>query len=138
MAVAMAAVLALAACGEEADPASRGEAVTITTEIDFSSEPFHGTFSVSEGSDALGCAKGTFIDTPVEDGVNKELTCEEGERQGTIIILFQPRGDEDGRPWRVASATGDFSDLEGGGEFSVDLADDEKSGVETLTGEISY
>ena len=132
--------LAMAACGggEDENGTIAGEAVTITTEIDFTTEPYSGTFSVDEGSEALGCESGTFVDTAVEDGVNKRLTCEEGDRQGTFTIFFQPMGEEPGRPWRVESATGDFSGLQGEGDFSVDLSDDETSGVETLIGEISY
>lgn len=122
------AVLALAACRET---------VTVTTAIDFSSQPYHGTFSVDEGADALGCASGTFVDTVLPEGINKEMTCEEGAGQGSFTIFFDPIGEEPGQPWRVVSATGDFRGLEGDGEFSIEYSDDQ-TGVETLIGKISY
>jgi hypothetical protein len=132
--------LALAACGDgDEDGGIEGEAVTITTEIDFTNQPPKGTFSVDEGSEALGCESGAFVDTEVDDGVNKQLTCEEGGRQGTFTIFFQPEGDLSDRRWRVESATGDFSGLAGEGDFSLEINDeDEDAGVETLTGEITY
>jgi hypothetical protein len=133
-------LLTLGACGgdEDGDEAGASEAgaVTITTKIDFTDKPYRGTFSVEEGSEALGCASGTFVDIEVDIGLNKKMTCEEGERQGTFTIFF-----EEGQPgagWRVEKATGDFSGLQGFGDFSLDLSKDEKSGVETFTGNINY
>ncbi len=134
---ALASCVFLAAC--TSDPA--GGAVTIATEIDFSSEPFNGTFEVTEGSDVLGCSQGTFVDTPTAQGIDKLLTCESGERSGTFTANFTLQdipgpGDENGR-WRIAGATGDFTGLSGGGDFSV-VEETPDSGTETLTGEIEY
>ncbi|MCH8900647.1 MAG: hypothetical protein IH942_09195 [Acidobacteria bacterium] len=53
----LAAILLLAAaCGGDTPTAGP---VTIETEIDFSTEPFHGTFEVIDGADVLGCSSGT-------------------------------------------------------------------------------
>lgn len=129
-------------CGgdDDAEGTSAGTgSLTIVTDIDFSSEPYRGTFEVTEGSDELGCSGGTFLDQNAgEDGVNKVLTCTDGERSGSFTILFHPTPEEsDVSRWQVVRATGDFTGLEGEGDFSVDYSDDEESGVETLTGEVS-
>ena len=49
--------------GDDEDPAAASTAgsVEITTEIDFSEEPFSGTFEVTDGADALGCATGNSL-----------------------------------------------------------------------------
>ena len=127
----------LAAC----TTAPTGGTVTISTQIDFSSEPFNGTFEVTEGSDVLGCSRGTFVDTPTQQGINKLLTCEAGERSGTFTANFSPQdipgpGDQNG-PWRIVAATEDFTGLSGSGDFSV-VEETPDSGTETLTGEIEY
>ena len=128
-----------AACGD--DEPSQGP-VTIITEIDFSAEPFGGTFEVTEGADILGCSSGTFVDTPRSDGVAKDFTCETGTKEGTFTALFLPQdipgpGDQNG-PWSILEVTQDFSELQGEGDFSVVFNDAEESGVETFTGEISF
>jgi hypothetical protein len=121
--------------GTSADTGS----LTIVTDIDFTSEPYTGTFEVTEGSDELGCSGGTFVDQNVGgDDVDKVLTCTDGERSGSFTILFHPTPEEsDVSRWQVVRATGDFTGLEGEGDFSVDYSDDEESGVETLTGDVS-
>jgi hypothetical protein len=55
----------------------------LETEIDFSLEPYSGTFEVTEGAEILGCVSGSFVDTMSASGDFKELTCESGERSGT-------------------------------------------------------
>src|SRR4029450_5557589 len=117
--------------GTSADTGS----LTIVTDIDFTSEPYTGTFEVTEGSDELGCSGGTFVDQNVGgDDVDKGLTGADGERSGSFTILFHPTPEEsDVSRWQVVRATGDFTGLEGEGDFSVDYSDDEESGVETLT-----
>src|SRR4051795_13583738 len=79
--------------------------LTITTQIDFTAEPFHGTIKVTEGADALGCSSGTFVDTPpdtpTERGIYKELTCESGTRTGTFTAEFFPPSG----PWKIVDAT---------------------------------
>ncbi len=134
---AVASCIFLAACTS----APTSGTVTITTQVDFSSEPIHGTFEVPEGSDVLGCSRGTFVDTPTEQGIDKLLTCESGERSGTFTANFTPQdisgpGDQNG-PWRIVGATGDFTGLSGSGDFSV-VEEASDSGTETLTGKIEY
>lgn len=115
--------------------------IAITTQIDFSAEPFHGTFEVSEGANVLGCERGSFVDTPTDDSILKELSCDAGERFGTFTVEFTPQeipgpGDLNG-PWSIQEATGDFSGLSGGGDFRLIYGEDD-SGVETLTGDIEF
>lgn len=129
----------LAAC--TSDPT--GGAVTIATEVDFSSEPVQGTFEVTAGSDVLGCSQGTFVDKPAgQVNLHKLLTCESGTRSGTFTVNIVAQhtpgpGDQNG-PWSVVEATEDFTDLSGEGDFSVEIDEATESGVETLTGEIEY
>ena len=122
--------------------APRKGMITITTKIDFSARPYHGTFEVTEGAEALGCVSGSFVDTPTASATLKKLTCESGERSGTFTVEFKPqnipgRGDQNG-PWTVKEGTDDFSGLSGGGDFWVVLDKVTQSGVETLTGEIQF
>ena len=127
--------------GDDEDPAtgSTPTSVEITTEIDFSEEPFSGTFEVTEGADALGCSTGTFVDGAGDDEIEKTFTCSDGSRDGTFTALIAlPSEEGEQTPWRVVDATDDFSGLEGDGEFSVDENDEDKTGVETLTGEVAY
>lgn len=129
-------------CGGDDDGEGTAESgsLTIVTDIDFTSEPVKGTFEVTEGSDELGCPGGTFVDDDLgEDDVEKVLTCTDGERSGSFTILFHPTPEEsDVSRWQVVRATGDFTGLEGEGDFSVDYSDDEDSGVETFTGDVSF
>lgn len=133
-------VLFAAACSS-AEPASGP--VTIETEVDFTTRPVVGTFEVTEGADILGCSNGTFEDTPLDDGIYKELTCESGSKDGSFTAVFLPDpetpgpGDENG-PWSISVGTGDFAGLRGEGDFSVVYEDDQPKGVETLTGDIEY
>jgi hypothetical protein len=131
--IALAPLALVAGCGGEE---SGSGSITLTTEIDFAAgEMPRGTFDVTEGERFLGCSSGTFVDLEAEGGVNKILTCDEGDKEGTFTIFFTPPEDS---PWRVVEETGDFSGLEGEGEFSVEVNEEEESGVETLTGEVSY
>lgn len=90
--------------------------VAITTHIDFTTEPPHGTFEVTDGADVLGCSSGTFVDTPTAPGtIHKEFTCESGTKTGTFTAEFSP----DRGFWKMVDATNDFSGLSGEGDFSV-------------------
>ena len=128
--------------------------VTIETVIDFSSFPFVGTFTVSEGAAALGCSAGTFVDIPRGEGpaqIEKHLSCTSGPGAGDeIVVLFRGDctwnshavfrckpgpGDLDGQ-WTVLSGTGAFADLHGNGDFSVLFVSD-TTGEETFTGWVS-
>jgi hypothetical protein len=127
-------------CGGDDDTESRS--LTVVTDIDFSREPYKGTFEVTEGADALGCSSGKFVDKNVgEQDVEKVSICTEVPRQrsGTFTILFHPTGEEgDVSRWEFVRGTGDFAGIEGEGDFSVDYSDDEETGVETLTGDVRF
>ena len=122
--------------------------VTIETDSDFSSEPIHGTFEVTEGADILGCSNGTYLDTPpvnefdpTVDEINKVMTCSEPDT-GTFTIAFIPNGYDTGPgvlngPWRILDGFDDFTDLHGEGDHWL-VMDGPKSGVETYTGDIEY
>jgi hypothetical protein len=125
--------------------------VTIETVIDFSAPPFGGTFAVTQGSELLGCAGGTFVDTPasvdnpgsgvpVSRSIHKAFTCTSGG-SGTFIVNFQPTptpgpGVLNGH-WNVLRGTGDFTNLRGEGDFSV-IFTSPATGQETLTGTIHF
>jgi hypothetical protein len=124
-------------CGGDGDDEG---SLTLVTDIDFSSAPYRGTFEVTEGADELGCSAGTFVDQNVALwDVHKVLTCTDGERSGSFTILFHP-GPEEGAVsrWQFFRGTGDFTWIDGGGDFSVEYGDDRESGVETLTGDVGF
>jgi hypothetical protein len=122
--------------------------ITIETDADFSSEPIHGTFEVTEGADILGCSNGTYVDTPPDnqfnpsvDEINKVMTCSEPDT-GTFTIAFVPDGYDNGPgvlngPWRILNGVDDFADLQGEGDHWL-VMDGPKSGVETYAGNIEY
>ena len=132
--------LAAGCGGDDEDPVGDAGAssVTVMTEIDFNEEPFTGTFEVTEGADALGCMTGTFVDTAGDEEIEKTFTCADGVKEGTFTALIVlPTEEGELTPWRIIEATEDFAGLEGEGEFSVDENDEEKTGVETLVGEVN-
>ena len=127
--------------------------VTIETVINFGSFPFHGTFAVTEGAPALGCAGGTFVDTPLSGGtgqIEKRLTCADGPGAGDEFVVhfkndctFRSRGTFHCRPgdgylgqgqWTLQSGTGYFEGLHGSGNLVVFREGD--IGNETLTGQL--
>ena len=118
--------------------------VTIVTKIDFSSEPFHGTFNVTEGADVLGCSRGTFTDFPAAGAIDKVMTCTKGGDGDIVldfrpcVISFDPETNTCTGNWKVESATGDFEGLLGGGDVLVVFDPNKPAGMETLTGEIHY
>ncbi|MEE9413771.1 MAG: hypothetical protein V3V01_00710 [Acidimicrobiales bacterium] len=119
-----------------------GGTVAIEATPDFTGDVVVGTFVVSEGDEILGCSAGSFEDAGSPLGIDRILTCNSGARSGTINIRFNPveapgPGDLNG-PWEVRSATGGFSGLGGGGDFSVTFSDDDSAGTESLIGEIAY
>jgi hypothetical protein len=137
---AIASLLVLVSC----TPTPQKGTITITSQIDFSAEPFHGTFEVTEGADVLGCEQGSFVDTqfPATSTVLRDLTCESGERSGTFTLKFTLQnipgpGDINGL-WSVKEATDEFSGLSGGGDFSLVVSEARDSGVDTTTGEIEF
>jgi hypothetical protein len=105
---------------------------TIITQIDFTAQPFKGTFKVTEGADVLGCSSGTFVDTPTDRGVHKKFTCESGTRMGTFTAEFFPPGG----PWKIVNGMGGFSGLSGWGAVALTSRAGETTGVETFIGEV--
>lgn len=142
----LAAVLAGVASPASATP-PQGP-VTIVTDIDFTSDPFSGTFVVTDGAELLGCSEGTFVDWP--SGINppsggalaKYFTCD-SPGSGGFVANFQTwtgksgPGEGNGN-WNVTGGTGDFARLHGQGDFWVVLSEGGLSGVETLTGSIHF
>ncbi len=121
----------VAACATGATQSS----ATIITQIDFTTEPFNGTFEVTEGADVLGCSSGTFVDTPTDRGIHKEFTCESGARLGTFTAEFFPPGG----PWKIVNAIDGFSGLSGWGAFALTPPPSGgTTGVETFIGEIQF
>ena len=54
--------------GGEGDGAGEPAPFTIVTTVDFLADPSSGIFNVEQGSDALGCSGGTFVDHPLSEG----------------------------------------------------------------------
>ena len=125
--------------------------VTIQTVLDFSTLPFHGTFTVAQGASELGCSGGTFVDhfasvdnpgsgRPISTSVRRDFTCTSGG-SGTFIVNFEPNaqpgpGDFNGR-WNVLSGAGDFANLRGVGDYSSVIIDP-PTAHETLTGTVHF
>lgn len=113
---------------------TQGSPVTIITQINFSTEPYKGTFQVTDGSDVLGCSRGTFVDTPTERGIHKKFTCDSGAN-GTFTAEFFPPGG----PWKIINAIDDFGGISGWGAFALTQSHPGSvEGVETLIGEIQW
>jgi hypothetical protein len=121
--------------------------VTINTVIDFTEFPFSGTFTVSEGSELLGCSAGTFVDVPAggfsRGAIRKTFTCTTGPNAGsTFTVSFRPTpapgpGQANGH-WQVIGGTGAYANLRGQGDFSVVFSETTPEGFETLTGSIHF
>jgi len=138
-------VVALSVGAVSAAEATPSSLVTIETEIDFSSFPFSGSFTVPVGSSTLGCSAGTFVDFPQGNGfIRRTFTCASGSESGeTFIVHFHPLflgfpgpGDLNG-PWSAHGGTGDFAKLHGSGDFSI-VFTGTLSGEETFTGGIHF
>lgn len=82
-----------------------------------------GTFEVVDGADLLGCNAGALTEYGGPSGNTSQMTCEDGEREGTFTLRFQPSedtkgpGDSNG-PWTVLESSGDFAGLTGEGLWS--------------------
>jgi hypothetical protein len=120
--------------------------VTINTVIDFTVFPFGGTFTVTEGSELLGCSAGTFVDIPAggfsRGAIRKHFTCTTGVNAGSsFTVNFRPTRPAEGGAtgqWQVLNGTGAFANLRGQGDFSVVFSPTEPVGFETLTGAIHF
>ncbi|MDX1745491.1 MAG: hypothetical protein R3324_06095 [Halobacteriales archaeon] len=120
------------ACGSS-EPASGP--VAIEFDLDTSTRPITGTFDVTEGVDVLGCAEGTFEDNPGFE-LTRMMTCTDGGT-GTVTFMFEPGGYETGPglqngPWEIVDANGDFSGLEGGGDWQA------TGPSETVQGDVEF
>lgn len=98
LAIATTGLAAGCAAGSAQQSQSAPEPVTIVTKIDFTADPYQGSFEVADGADALGCSTGTFVDTPTASGIHKEFTCESGARTGNFTAEFPLRAAP-GRSW---------------------------------------
>jgi len=115
---------------------------TIVTAVDFLTDPFSATFKVEQGSDALGCSGGKFVDHPLAEGdfgtgqsggvLLKVLTCTNGERSGSFLIHFEMAFER----WRFHGGTGDFTAVEGRGHYFMRRGD--FAGIETLCGTVRF
>jgi hypothetical protein len=143
MMLVMVMVLFAAACSS--DESASGP-ITIETSletgIDYSTQPFQGSFEVTEGADILGCSSGTWEDARNDEAgdlqsVSKFMTCSEGDT-GTFTINYVPGGYDTGQPgssdgpWSIEDATADFSGLQGEGDYRT------AGEAEILTGDIEY
>ena len=108
------------------------ENVTVEGEIDFDTSL--GSFTVTDGSEVLGCEAGTQEEMDGAAGVEKTLTCESGSRSGTFTITFVPPEGT----WKVTGTTGDFEGLSGGGDWSGQANADGSTGSDTWSGEITF
>lgn len=110
--------------------------LAIETEITFAFEDptdhGAGTFTVSEGSELLGCSAGTFVEVVAGSNVEKTFTCLDGDRHGTFSLALSwerrdagslnPASPADIRlnnPWSVCGGTDDFDTLTGGGVMGL-------------------
>lgn len=121
-----------------APPTSIGIMMTGTAR--FTEDPVVGSLEVSDGAADLGCESGTFVDTQSATGIARLLTCESGERTGTITMFLAPDdtagpGDVNGR-WNIDGGTADFSGLKGQGDFSIMIDEENGIGSEVLSGSI--
>lgn len=148
-------VALLAACGGGGDDGS----FTLATKIDFYTTP-KGVLTAIDGSDALGCSRGTIVDNRARTLIVEVFSCTEGDRTGSFTIRFVPQipqpydGTEpletDGTEpletvsdtvettWRFESGTGDFTGLDGNGEYLVAIDGNNFAAVGTLTGKVHY
>ena len=96
-----------------AAPSTAGD-IAVVARIDF--ETGGGTWEVTDGTDVLGCDGGSFTEDGFAAGIERTLSCEDGERAGTIVVRFSPEpvepdSDDFASDWTVHAATGDFVGL---------------------------
>ena len=148
-------VALLAGCGGGDDGS-----FTLATKIDFYTPPIKGVFTTSDGSDALGCSRGTIVDNRARTLIVEVFSCTEGDRTGSFTIRFVPQipqpydGTEtletDGTEpletvsdtlettWRFESGTGDFTGLDGNGDYLIAIDGNNSAALGTLTGKVRY
>jgi hypothetical protein len=115
--------------------------IEMTAAFDF--EQGGGTWEVRAGADVLGCDGGSFTEVGLAAEAERTATCDDGPGSGTIVLRFAPEETEPGSgefvsDWTVHAATGDFAGLEGGGDFSGVVNDDESGADETWTGSVEF
>jgi hypothetical protein len=119
--------------------------VTFEGAVDYSTRPVVGTFNVTVGADILECSSGHFVDEYIsQDDIRRTMTCDTGDNTGTFTLSFaltgpdSGSGDENG-PWSVVEGAGDFSGLQGAGNWSVVYSEtDPDKGLDTYTGEMGF
>jgi hypothetical protein len=97
--------------------------VTIETRVDLAATQSAGTFQVTDGADLLGCSAGAMTEYGGPNGITNVLTCEDGDREGTLTLRWQILNSAEGPgevngPWNVVESSGDFADLNGEGMWS--------------------
>ena len=97
-----------------------------------------GTFIVEAGSELLGCASGAISEFPGRDGINVQMSCTDGARQGTFTVAAQPFGTPPNlrSAFEVIAATGDYADITGSGVWKGKLG--ESQNTMTMTGDIAF
>ena len=119
---------------------AEGGAIEITAAIVFGESA--GSFQISEGSDVLGCAMGTFEEAPLAATIERTFTCDMGERACSFVLHFFPEPTADptefASDWTVEDATWDFAGLTGEGGFAALVDEDESGAAETWTGEVTF
>lgn len=119
-----------------------GGPVSLDWRLDFTGEQIVSLLDVSLGAGLLGCASGSSVEEPIGAGVERVVTCESGEREGTFTILLKPQPgatpNEELGPWEITSGNGGFGGLGGGGDFTVVFDDGRETAEQLMTGEIRW
>ena len=159
--VAVAAVLVItAACGSNAtetteqlgvdDLATEEEAtaetlvgtVVIQTEVTFGDQAGSSTgeWTAVEGADVLGCSTGSLIERETEGGVAAELSCTDGQKDGTFIGLFSPSGAGPtfSSNWDLLVADGEFADMSGTGTWTGEVSPGDAPSVSTIELDVEF
>ncbi|MEM9037160.1 MAG: serine hydrolase domain-containing protein [Actinomycetota bacterium] len=123
-----------------AEPSATGE-ITVAVVIDF--ETGDGVWDVTDGADVLGCDGGSSVEGGFAAGTERTLSCDDGERSGTIVIRFAPEpvapdSDEFASDWTVHAATGDFVGLRGGGDWSATINAEGSGADELIAGSVEF
>ncbi len=100
--------------------------IRIETDVSFATGVAEGTFSVTAGSDRLGCSGGTLVDLEVNAGVLRTFTCDDADHQGDLVIFFDPNEGLEGpgelnARWYTRGSTGDFVGVDTEGLWAAQL-----------------
>ncbi|MGI9605586.1 MAG: YncE family protein [Acidimicrobiales bacterium] len=124
---------------EAAEPAPEEEpepAIVIEAEAQMvSGERFStGEWRTTKGADILGCAGGSVLEHGAEYEIATTYTCDEGEKSGSFVGVFSPKGSgpKYSSSWKVLLTDGDFADMSGSGRWAGEL--DSINGVAVMGG----